>query len=100
MAAAERFAVNAEGENLWRLTAQYGFIERPDIPGLLRETAEMVYWPGRFEFWAWKISANGAALIFYESYPSHELPSSSCGSLPWELLRRHDHSRKRTQARV
>jgi KUP system potassium uptake protein len=35
--AAERLAVTAEGENFWRLTAEYGFIERPDIPGLLRE---------------------------------------------------------------
>jgi KUP system potassium uptake protein len=34
---AERLAVTAEGENFWRLTAEYGFIERPDIPGLLRE---------------------------------------------------------------
>lgn len=35
--AAERLAVTAEGENFWRLTAQYGFIERPDLPSLLRE---------------------------------------------------------------
>jgi KUP system potassium uptake protein len=35
--AAERLAVTAEGKNFWRLTAQYGFIERPDIPRLLRE---------------------------------------------------------------
>jgi KUP system potassium uptake protein len=34
---AERLAVTAEGENFWRLTAEYGFIERPDIPDLLRE---------------------------------------------------------------
>jgi len=38
--AAERLAVTAEGENFWRLTAEYGFIERPDIPGLLREALD------------------------------------------------------------
>jgi KUP system potassium uptake protein len=37
---AERLAVTSEGENFWRLTALYGFIERPDIPGLLYEARE------------------------------------------------------------
>jgi KUP system potassium uptake protein len=35
--AAERLAVTMDGENFWRLTAQYGFMERPDIPRLLCE---------------------------------------------------------------
>lgn len=30
-------AARPKGENFWRLTAEYCFIERPDIPGLLRE---------------------------------------------------------------
>ncbi len=34
---AERMKVEQEGENFWRITARYGFIERPDIPRLLRE---------------------------------------------------------------
>jgi KUP system potassium uptake protein len=37
VSAAERMAIAKEGENFWRLTAHYGFIERPDIPRLLRE---------------------------------------------------------------
>ncbi len=34
---AERMAVAEEGDNFWRITARYGFSERPDIPRLLRE---------------------------------------------------------------
>jgi KUP system potassium uptake protein len=34
---AERMIVEQEGENFWRITARYGFMERPDIPRLLRE---------------------------------------------------------------
>jgi KUP system potassium uptake protein len=34
---AERMIVAQEGENFWRITAHYGFMERPDIPRLLRE---------------------------------------------------------------
>jgi KUP system potassium uptake protein len=35
--AADRMSVAQEGENFWRITAHYGFTERPDIPRLLRE---------------------------------------------------------------
>ena len=35
--AAERMSIAREGENFWRLTAHFGFIERPDIPRLLHE---------------------------------------------------------------
>jgi KUP system potassium uptake protein len=35
--AAERLTVATEGENFWRATARYGFMERPDIPRLLRQ---------------------------------------------------------------
>jgi KUP system potassium uptake protein len=34
---AERASVAQEGEGFWRVTAQYGFIERPNIPRLLDE---------------------------------------------------------------
>jgi KUP system potassium uptake protein len=37
VAHAARLAVQEEGENFWRLTAHYGFMERPDIPRLLDE---------------------------------------------------------------
>jgi KUP system potassium uptake protein len=35
--ASERMAVAQEGEHFWRITARYGFMERPDIPRLLRD---------------------------------------------------------------
>jgi KUP system potassium uptake protein len=38
--AAERLSVVKEGENFWRATAIYGFMERPDIPRLLEEAHE------------------------------------------------------------
>jgi KUP system potassium uptake protein len=38
--AAERLSVAKEGENFWRATASYGFMERPDIPLLLVEAHE------------------------------------------------------------
>jgi KUP system potassium uptake protein len=38
--AAERLSVAKEGENFWRATASYGFMERPDIPLLLAEAHE------------------------------------------------------------
>jgi KUP system potassium uptake protein len=34
---AERLSIVREGENFWRLTAHYGFVERPNIPQLLEE---------------------------------------------------------------
>jgi len=34
----ERLAVTQEGENFWRLTARYGFVEHPDIPRLLQQS--------------------------------------------------------------
>jgi KUP system potassium uptake protein len=34
---ADRMSVAEEGEHFWRLTAHYGFMERPDIPRLLQE---------------------------------------------------------------
>jgi KUP system potassium uptake protein len=36
IAAAERLAVNQIAPDFWRATAHYGFMERPDIPELLR----------------------------------------------------------------
>jgi KUP system potassium uptake protein len=33
----ERLSVEREGENFWRVTAHFGFMQRPDIPALLRE---------------------------------------------------------------
>jgi KUP system potassium uptake protein len=38
--AAERIKVAREGENFWRVTARFGFIERPNIPALLDHAAE------------------------------------------------------------
>src|ERR1700733_15366808 len=38
--AAERMAVVREGENFWRVTAHYGFTERPNIPHLLEQAQE------------------------------------------------------------
>jgi KUP system potassium uptake protein len=35
--ASERMSVAQEGEHFWRITSRYGFMERPDIPRLLRE---------------------------------------------------------------
>src|SRR5262249_7698956 len=32
---AERFVIAKEGANFWRVTARYGFMERPNIPHLL-----------------------------------------------------------------
>jgi KUP system potassium uptake protein len=34
---AERMSVAQEGDQFWRLTAHYGFMERPDIPLLLQD---------------------------------------------------------------
>jgi len=34
----ERLTVTREGENFWRLTARYGFVEHPDIPRLLQQS--------------------------------------------------------------
>jgi len=36
----ERLAVTQEGENFWRLTARYGFVEHPDIPRLLQQSQQ------------------------------------------------------------
>ena len=33
----QRITVTQEGDNFWRVTANYGFIERPNIPQLLHE---------------------------------------------------------------
>ena len=33
----QRITVTQEGDNFWRVTANYGFIERPNIPHLLQE---------------------------------------------------------------
>jgi KUP system potassium uptake protein len=33
----ERLSIVREGENFWRVTAHFGFMQRPDIPVLLRE---------------------------------------------------------------
>ncbi len=33
-------SVVSEGENFWRVTAHFGFMQRPDIPRLMREAAE------------------------------------------------------------
>ena len=40
VAAAERMSVTREGENFWRVTAHYGFMERPNIPYLLQRAHE------------------------------------------------------------
>src|SRR5580704_4562776 len=36
----ERMSVEQEGENFWRVTAHFGFIQRPDIPLLLKEAQQ------------------------------------------------------------
>ncbi len=41
LAAAERMSVAQEGENFWRVTAHYGFMERPNIPRLLQAARQL-----------------------------------------------------------
>jgi KUP system potassium uptake protein len=36
----ERLTVAQEGENFWRLTSRFGFVEYPDIPRLLRQSKQ------------------------------------------------------------
>jgi KUP system potassium uptake protein len=36
----ERMSVTREGDNFWRVTAHYGFMQRPDIPLLLKEAQQ------------------------------------------------------------
>ncbi len=36
----DRLSIVLEGENFWRVTAHFGFMQRPDIPALLREAHE------------------------------------------------------------
>ena len=36
----ERMAIAAEGESFWRVTAHFGFMQRPDIPRLLQEAQQ------------------------------------------------------------
>jgi KUP system potassium uptake protein len=36
----ERMAIEAEGEGFWRVTAHFGFMQRPDIPRLLQEAQQ------------------------------------------------------------
>jgi KUP system potassium uptake protein len=36
----ERMQIEQEGENFWRVTAHFGFIQRPDIPVLLKEAQQ------------------------------------------------------------
>jgi KUP system potassium uptake protein len=36
----ERMSVEQEGENFWRVTAHFGFMQRPDIPLLLKEAQQ------------------------------------------------------------
>jgi len=38
---AERMSVTQEGENFWRITANYGFMEHPNIPHLLAQSQQM-----------------------------------------------------------
>jgi KUP system potassium uptake protein len=38
--AAERLTVTQEGENFWRLTARFGFVEHPDVPRLLQQSRQ------------------------------------------------------------
>jgi len=38
---AERMAVAQEGERFWRITAHFGFMERPDIPRLLEQARQL-----------------------------------------------------------
>jgi len=40
VAAAERLSVTKEGDNFWRAAAQYGCMERPNIPQLLEEAQQ------------------------------------------------------------
>jgi KUP system potassium uptake protein len=40
MRPAERMSIAQEGENFWRITAHYGFMERPNIPRLLEQSRE------------------------------------------------------------
>ncbi len=37
----ERLTVAQEGENFWRFTARYGFVEHPDIPRLLQQAQQL-----------------------------------------------------------
>jgi len=37
---ADRMSVAQEGENFWRITAHYGFMEHPDIPRLLAQSKQ------------------------------------------------------------
>ena len=36
----ERMSIEQEGENFWRVTAHFGFVQRPDIPLLLKEAQQ------------------------------------------------------------
>jgi KUP system potassium uptake protein len=36
----ERMSVEQDGENFWRVTAHFGFMQRPDIPLLLKEAQQ------------------------------------------------------------
>ena len=36
----ERMSIEQEGENFWRVTAHFGFMQRPDIPLLLKEAQQ------------------------------------------------------------
>jgi KUP system potassium uptake protein len=36
----ERMQIEQEGENFWRVTSHFGFIQRPDIPVLLKEAQQ------------------------------------------------------------
>jgi KUP system potassium uptake protein len=38
---AERMSVAEEGENFWRITAHYGFMEHPNIPHLLEQSRQL-----------------------------------------------------------
>jgi KUP system potassium uptake protein len=38
---AERMIVTHEGDNFWRITARYGFIEHPNIPQLLEQSRQL-----------------------------------------------------------
>jgi KUP system potassium uptake protein len=37
----DRLSIAKEGDNFWRVTAQYGFIERPDVPRQLHEAQKL-----------------------------------------------------------
>jgi len=52
----ERLEITEQAERCWRLTARYGFMERPDLPALLRRapqagcavrTDDVTYYVGR-----------------------------------------------------